>query len=82
MALITQDQLKERLPQYSGTTLDTLHTKLVDRADALMAHFCGFPTPDSAVRPTLVDSTYTIYLDGPRPHQPRSIDLGIRPIGS
>lgn len=82
MALITQDQLKARMPQYTGTALDTLHTDLVDRADSLMAYFCGFPFADSAVRPTLTDQTYTLYLDGPRPTQPRALDLGIRPIVS
>lgn len=82
MALITQDQLKARMPQYTGTALDTTHTILVDRADSLMAYYCGFPFADGAVRPTLTDQTYTLYIDGPHPFQHRKLDLGIRPIVS
>ena len=80
MALISQAQLKARLPQYTGTALDTTHADLVDRADSLMAHYCGFPLADSAVRPSLESATYTLRLDGPRFREPRALDLGVRPV--
>jgi len=47
-----------------------------------MAHFCGYPLADGAVRPSMLSSTYTRYLDGPRRTEDRALDIGIRPLVS
>lgn len=82
MPLITADQLKARLKDYTGTAQDDVHADLIDRADALMAAYCGFPHPDGATAPTLVDATYTFYLDGPSSRHPRRLKIPMRPIVS
>ena len=82
MALVTTAQLKERLPEYQGTAQDDVHTKLVTRADAMMAQHCGFPVAGGATSPTLQGATYTRFYNGPDRWHPQLLRLGIYPVRS
>lgn len=59
MALITAAQVREHYPTLTGTGEDSLLATLIERADALMAAYCGYPLPDSGGH-TLEDTTYTV----------------------
>jgi|TARA_R100000081_G_scaffold83614_1_gene51731 hypothetical protein len=63
VALVTTDILKEYLPEISGTGADTELSNLLDRVEAAIARFLGYPAPDSSNTPTLAVSTYTFFID-------------------
>lgn len=76
MAVITPAQVREHWAAITGTAEDTLLTSFCDRADALMAAFCGLPMPDTGFQ-TLAAATYTRYYDAPDVLYPRAIRLGL-----
>lgn len=79
MSLITAAQVREHFPALVGTGEDSLLLTLVDRADALMASFCGWPVPGTPSAPTtltMVSSAYTRVYDGPAWDDDHRIDLG------
>lgn len=63
MALVTTDILKEYLPEVTGTGSDTELSNLLDRVEATIARWLGFPAPDASNTPTLAVTTYTLYID-------------------
>ena len=63
MALVTTDILKEYLPEITGTGSDTELSNLLDRVEATIARWLGFPAPDASNTPTLAVTTYTLYID-------------------
>tara|TARA_B100001564_G_C20475253_1_gene594524 strand:- start:122 stop:730 length:609 start_codon:yes stop_codon:yes gene_type:complete len=63
MPLVTTDILKEYLPEVTGTGSDTELSDLLDRVEANVARFLGFPAPDSSNTPKLDVNTYTLYID-------------------
>lgn len=80
MALITPAQVREHLPQATGTGDDTILATLVDRVDGLMAIFCGWPANDLSTY-TLQSSTYTLY-PMPDSDRVRALDHGLRWVGT
>ena len=75
VALITPEQARESIPELTGTTSNTLLTTLITQADALMAAWCLWPGVDDTVSPTLEQTTYTEFLDGPDELRPRELQL-------
>ena len=63
MPLVTTDILKEYLPEVTGTGSDTELSDLLDRVEATIARWLGFPSPDSSNTPKLDVNTYTLYID-------------------
>lgn len=83
MALITPGQVREHYPALQGTAEDVRLATLIERADELMAAYCGFPRPAGAgTRRTLEDASYVSYVDGPRADVPRLLDLPVYPVVS
>jgi len=79
MALLTAAQARLYVPGLSGD--DANLATMIDRADSMLAVYCGYPAPDSG-SPTMEDTTYTVYLDGPSPTEPRKLALPVRPVQS
>ena len=63
MSLITAAQVREHFTALTGTGQDSLLDTMIDRADALMAGWCGWP-PSAGVY-TMASASYTLY---PAPH--------------
>ena len=63
MPLVTTDILKEYLPEITGTGSDTELSNLLDRVEATIARWLGFPSPDTSNTPKLDVNTYTLYID-------------------
>ena len=81
MALVSAATLKEYLPELSGSTAaDTDLNSLISRVESSIARFLGFPLPDSGYSPTLDQSTYTFFLDGPASWDSRVLQLPIMPV--
>lgn len=81
MSLITPEELLEHYRGLVDADSELL-PKLIDRADSLMATFCGLPPYDSGGGArSLAANTYTLYLDAPT-GQPERLDLGVRPLVS
>lgn len=77
MAVITQAEARLALPGLSAD--DSNVATLISRADAILAAWCGFPTPTEATRPTFDTTSYTRYLPGPGG---RELHLPVWPIVS
>tara|TARA_R110002020_G_scaffold196399_7_gene397405 strand:+ start:1606 stop:2214 length:609 start_codon:yes stop_codon:yes gene_type:complete len=80
MPLVTTDILKEYLPEVTGTGSDTELSDLLDRVEANVARFLGFPAPDSSVTKTLAVATYTMYIDSYWTDNISVLQLPIRPV--
>lgn len=62
MALVTAAQVKEAIPQISGTGQDTALGNAISRAEPMLAQFLGWKRNDSGVY-ALETSTYTEYAE-------------------
>lgn len=80
MALVTTDILKEYLPEVTGTGANTELSNLLDRVEATIARWLGFPAPDSSNTPTLAVSTYTLYIDSYWIDDISVLQLPIKPV--
>ncbi len=80
MALVTTDILKEYLPEISGSGADTELSNLLDRVEATIARWLGFPAPDGSNTPTLAVSTYTLYIDSYWYENISVLQLPIKPV--
>ena len=80
MALITAAQVREHVPQISGSADDTTLNTMVTRADALLAVFCGWPRTSTGIH-TLEVATYVLY-PFPESDRPRALSHGLRWVGS
>ena len=80
MPLVTTDILKEYLPEVTGTGSDTELSNLLDRVEAAIARWLGFPSPDSSNTPTLAVTTYTLYIDSYWIDNINVLQLPLRPI--
>jgi hypothetical protein len=80
VALITAAQYREFYPQITGTAEDTLFGSFIDRADALMAVYCGYRRNAAGVM-TMASSSYALKYNGPST-QPTVLPLGAAPLVS
>lgn len=80
MALVTTDILKEYLPEVTGTGANTELSNLLDRVEATIARWLGFPAPDGSNTPTLAVSTYTLYIDSYWIDDISVLQLPIKPV--
>ena len=81
MSLVTVGTLREYLPEIANNTeIDTELGALLDRVELGIASFLGFPALDSALSATLVQNTYTLYVDEPLDSDPYSLQLPIAPV--
>lgn len=82
MALVSVANLKEYLPEISGTAADTELSNIIDRTEGLIARFLGFPisTVGAKYEASLESQAYTLYLDGPSFIDPYVLNLPIRPV--
>ena len=65
----------------SDTDEDTQIDIEIARAEQILAQFCRIPRVD-ATAPTLESTTYTEFLNGPSPLNPRELALDVRPLTS
>lgn len=65
MALVTAAQVRAYLPHIAGTGEDTLIDTLIARAEATIAHYCGYPPATVGVAPSMASASRVRYLDGP-----------------
>lgn len=65
MAIITAAQAREKIPGLNGTDEDTTLDGLIAAADAVIAAELGYDAPSEGGNPTIEDTTYTEYLEGP-----------------
>lgn len=82
MALVTADVLRQYLPEIQGTGADTELNNLIERVEAAIARFLGYPSPDNSNTPTLDVSTYTLYIDGPWVDDMSVLPLPLKPVVS
>lgn len=80
MSLITAAQVREHFPSLTGTGVDSQLLSMVDRADALMAAWCGWPTTSTGVF-TMVSATYVLYPEL-HPTSSRALWHGLRWVSS
>ena len=74
MSLVSAARFREiARPQESGTAQDALYERLLDRADTLLATWCGLILPAAGGRRTFQSSSYTEYLNG---HGEQELHLG------
>ena len=81
MALVSVALLKEYLPEISGSALDTELGRMIDRTEAAIARYLGFPLSELG-EASLDQATYTLYLDGPKFTDRSVIQLPIMPLVS
>ena len=81
MALITAANVKDYLPELSGTGADAIITTIIGRVENQFAKYIGFPLADSGVY-TLDSTTYTVYIDNPMYGNPDVLELPIRPVSA
>lgn len=64
MPLVTKAECKAYIPQITaaGTSEDTLLDALIDRAEAILAQWCGYVPASAGVAPSLASAAYTIYV--------------------
>lgn len=84
MALVTSTVLKEYMPEIQGTGADAELTALINRVEAVVAQYLGFPLnwDGSGYRSSLDIHTYTRYYDGPSFSNSFVLDLRIKPVHS
>ena len=82
MAVISAPEARLYLRQISGTAEDTNISSLVTRADAVIASYLGFPAPTAGGSPTIEDTTYVLYMDGPGGQELRVPYLPIQSVTS
>lgn len=61
MPLITPTEARTYLPQTSGD--ETLISTLIDEAGEMMAIYCGYARPSASTAPTMLSTSYTLFLD-------------------
>lgn len=79
MSLVSVANVKEYLPEVQGTAADTDLSNLLERVEAIIARFLGFPVNDSGSL-ALVASTYTLYVDSPALFDRAVLQIPIKPI--
>lgn len=79
MSLVSVAILKEYLPEITGNAADTDLSNILERAEAIIARFLGFPLNDSGEL-ALSASTYTLYIDSPNSFDRLVLNLPIKPI--
>tara|TARA_R100000664_G_C2759822_1_gene150033 strand:+ start:883 stop:1497 length:615 start_codon:yes stop_codon:yes gene_type:complete len=82
MAITTVSLLKEYLPEVSGASLDTELARMINRTEVAIARYLGFPVSDSGTAPSLDQTTYTVYLDGPKHTDNQVIQMPVKPLVS
>lgn len=82
MSLVSVATLKTYLPEISGSAADTELSALLDRTEAVISAYLGFPIYDGGALHVLTAQTYTLYLDGPMYTDNSVLQLPIRPIAS
>jgi len=84
MSLVSVATLKEYLTEIGQNTgSDTELQNLLDRVEAVVAEYLGFPKPSSSTSTAqLEDTTYTLYFDGPNSSDQTVLQLNVKPINS
>lgn len=65
MALVTAAEARLAIPALTSTGEDSNLDRLIDRAGAFLAAWCGYPPAAAGGVATFEDVTYTMILDGP-----------------
>lgn len=80
MSLLSVAQLKEYLPELTGSGSDSELQNIIDRVESNLASWLGFPVYDSGALPSLESQTYTLYIDHPDYLDPDILQLPIKPV--
>jgi len=64
VALFTAAELRDAIPELTGTAEDTKLDALIARVDAAFARYCGIPAASATASPTLLSTSYILYLTG------------------
>lgn len=76
MALITAAEARTRIPELTGTTLDSVLDHLIAAIGRAFARYCGYPRTTTGTH-TMESASYVSYLDG---RGERDLYLPARPI--
>lgn len=84
MSLVSVDTLKEYLTEIGQNTGSDIELQnLLDRVEAVVAEYLGFPKPSSSSSTAQLDSTtYTLYFDGPTSADPTVLQMNVKPVNS
>lgn len=84
MSLVSVATLKEYLTEIGQNTgSDTELQNLLNRVEAVVAEYLGFPKPSSSTSTsTLEDTNYTLFFDGPSSIDQTVLQLNVKPINS
>lgn len=83
MSLVSVATLKTYLPEISGTAADAELSSLLNRIEASVSQFLGFPSialDSGAFTFSLSSQTYTLHIDSPMYDDLSVLQLPIRPI--
>ena len=82
MPLVSVAKLKEYLPEISGSAADATLEDLIERTEAIISRYLGFPAIEAgfSFNYFLTNKSYTLYLDGPMFTDPNVLQIPIRPI--
>jgi hypothetical protein len=81
VALVTAAQVRDLIPQLTGTGDDTRLGVLIGQAETALARWLFFPRAADGTY-ALEDKSYVFYLPGPEEDAPRDLKIPIRPIVS
>ena len=82
MAVMTAPEARLYLRTISGTAEDSNIASMLTRADSVIASYLGFPAPTAGGSPTIEDTTYVLYMDGPGGQELRVPYLPIQSVTS
>tara|TARA_B100000287_G_C20674066_1_gene794535 strand:+ start:2465 stop:3076 length:612 start_codon:yes stop_codon:yes gene_type:complete len=84
MSLVSVATLKEYLTEIGANTgSDTELQNMLNRVEAVVAEFLGFPKPSSSTTTAqLSQTTYTLYFDAPTDSDRTVLQLNVKPINS
>ena len=80
MSLLSVAQLKEYLPELTGSGSDSELQNIINRVESNIASWLGFPVYDGGNLPSLESNTYTLYIDHPDYLDPDILQLPIKPV--
>lgn len=77
MALVTEAEVKEAIPQLGSSDYSSAVTTLIARVGELFARRCGYPEATAGATPTMESTSYVLRVDG---HGGRELDLELYPV--
>lgn len=77
MALVTAAEIRAHLKGLNSTDDDTVLGTLIDRFEAVLSAWCGYPPASATASASMASTSYTLYLTG---QGGRDLWLPLRPV--